>query len=133
MTILQQLAIWVVGLVMAADPAHGTAALGRTFSGPDFVHVRFLVTLPTEEIVAGLNEARPDVLVAYPSALHVLSFQARAGLLRIAPRQVLTAAEPLLPEIRAAAEAAWGCAPATSTAHRREAGWRFPAIVASLI
>lgn len=58
--------------------------------------------------MAGLNEARPDVLVAYPSALHVLSFQARAGRLRIAPRQVLTTAEPLLPEIRAAGEAAWG-------------------------
>lgn len=98
----------VVGSVMAAHATHGTAALGRTFSGPDFVSVRFPVTLPAEEIVAGLNEAQPDVLVAYPSALHVLSFEACAGRLRIAPRQVLTTAEPLLPEIRAAAETAWG-------------------------
>ena len=46
--------------------------------------------------------------MAYPSALHVLSFEAAAGRLRIAPRQVLSCAEPLLPEIRAAAEEAWG-------------------------
>ena len=58
--------------------------------------------------MAGLNEAQPDVLIAYPSALHVLSFEARAGRLRIAPRQILSCSEPLLPEIRSAAEAAWG-------------------------
>ena len=54
-----------------------------------------------------MNEAQPDVLIAYPSALHVLSFEARAGRLRIAPRQIVSCAEPLLPEIRSAAEAAW--------------------------
>ena len=58
--------------------------------------------------MAGLNETQPDCLVAYPSVLHVLSFEARAGRLQIAPRQVLTCAEPLLPEIRAASEEAWG-------------------------
>jgi phenylacetate-coenzyme A ligase PaaK-like adenylate-forming protein len=52
--------------------------------------------------------AQPDFLVAYPSALHVLSVEARAGRLRIAPHQVLSCSEPLLPEIRAAAEEAWG-------------------------
>ena len=59
-------------------------------------------------MVAGLNVAQPDFLVAYPSALHVLSVEARAGRLRIAPQQVLSCSEPLLPEIRAAAEEAWG-------------------------
>jgi phenylacetate-CoA ligase len=98
----------VAALVMAAHFTHATAALSRTFSGPDFVHVRFPVTLPADEIVAGLNQAQPDLLVAYPSALHLLSGEARAGRLSIAPRQVLTTAEPLLPEIRAAAEAVWG-------------------------
>jgi phenylacetate-CoA ligase len=94
--------------VAAAHFTHATAALSRTFTSPDFVNVRFPVTLATEEIVAGLNDAQPDVLDAYPSALHVLSFEARAGRLRIAPRQVISCSEPLLPEIRTAAEAAWG-------------------------
>ena len=94
--------------VTAAHFTHATAALARTFASPEFVNVRFPVTLPTEDIVAGLNETRPDYLVAYPSALHVLSFEARAGRLQIAPRQVLSCAEPLLPEIREATEEAWG-------------------------
>jgi phenylacetate-coenzyme A ligase PaaK-like adenylate-forming protein len=98
----------VLGWVAAAHFTHATAALSRTFNSSDFVNVRFPVTLPTEEIVAGLNDAQPDVLIAYPSLLHVLSFEARAGRLSITPRQILSASEPLLPEIRRAAEAAWG-------------------------
>src|ERR1700760_1717723 len=98
----------VMAWVAAAHFTHATAALSRTFASPEFVSVRFPVTLPTENMVAGLNVAQPDFLVAYPSALHVLSVEARAGRLRIAPHQVLSCAEPLLPEIRAAAEAAWG-------------------------
>jgi phenylacetate-CoA ligase len=98
----------VLGWVAAAHFTHATAALSRTFNSPEFVNFRFPVTLATEQMVAGLNDARPDVLIAYPSALHVLSFEARAGRLRIAPRQILSCSEPLLPEIRRAAEAAWG-------------------------
>ncbi|MGZ4230433.1 MAG: phenylacetate--CoA ligase family protein [Solirubrobacteraceae bacterium] len=98
----------VMAWVAAAHFTHGTAALSRTFASPEFVSVRFPVTLATENMVAGLNVAQPDFLVAYPSALHVLSVEARAGLLRIAPHQVLSCSEPLLPEIRAAAEEAWG-------------------------
>jgi phenylacetate-CoA ligase len=94
--------------VMAGHFTHATAAIGRTFAGPAVTTVRLPVTLPTEQIVAGLNAAQPDALNAYPTALHVLSFEARAGRLRISPRLVQSAAEPLLPEIRAAAEAAWG-------------------------
>lgn len=58
--------------------------------------------------MAGLNAAQPEVLIAYPSALHVLSFEAHAGRLSISPRQIMSCSEPLLPEIRSAAEAAWG-------------------------
>jgi len=98
----------VMATVMASHFTHATAAMSRTFTGPHFTNHRFPVTLPTDEIVAGLNAVQPDFLLAYPSALHVLSFEADAGRLRIAPRRVLSGGEPLLPEIRAAAEAAWG-------------------------
>ena len=98
----------VLAWVMAAHFSHATAALGRTFAGPDFINVRFPVTLPTDEIVSGLNRTQPDCLFAYPSALHILTFEARAGRLRISPSRVQSAAEPLLPEIRAAAEEVWG-------------------------
>jgi phenylacetate-coenzyme A ligase PaaK-like adenylate-forming protein len=98
----------VMGWVTAAHFSHASAALARTFANADFANVRFPVTLPMEEIVAGLNQTEPDFLFAYPSVLHGLAFEARAGHLRISPRRVLSLAEPLLPEIRAVAEEAWG-------------------------
>jgi phenylacetate-CoA ligase len=98
----------VMASVTAAHFSHATAAMARTFSNPRMTTVRLPVTLPTEEIVNGLNEVQPDFMLVYPSALHVLAREAQAGRLRIAPRQVLAGAEPLLPETRAAAEQAWG-------------------------
>ena len=98
----------VMANVTASHPTHATAALNRTFTGPHMVAVRFPVTLPVEEIVAGLNATQPTFLHAYPSALHLLAAEARAGRLRIGPKRVLCSSEPLLPEIRAAAEEAWG-------------------------
>jgi phenylacetate-coenzyme A ligase PaaK-like adenylate-forming protein len=98
----------VMATVSAGHYTHATAACARTFSDARFRQVRLPVTLPAEEIVAGLNDAQPDILHGYPTALHVLAGEARAGRLRIAPRRVLASAEPLLPEIRAAAEDAWG-------------------------
>ena len=98
----------VMASVTAAHFSHATAAMARTFSNPRMTTVRFPVTLRTEEIVAGLNEVQPDFMTVYPSVLHALAHEAAAGRLRIAPRRVLAGAEPLLPEIRAAAEQAWG-------------------------
>ena len=98
----------VVATVMAAHFAHATAAIGRTLTSPHLKFLQFPVTQPIEEIVAGLNQAQPDFLLAYPSALHVLSFEARAGRLRITPRVIRCGGEPLLPEIKIAAEQAWG-------------------------
>jgi len=97
----------VMASVTAAHFSHATAAMARTFSNPRMTVVRFPVTLRTEEIVAGLNETQPEFMTVYPSVLHALAHEAAAGRLRIAPRRVLAGAEPLLPEIRAAAEEAW--------------------------
>jgi phenylacetate-CoA ligase len=97
----------VLATVAAAHFSHATAAMARTFSGAHLSSIRFPVTLPTDQVVAGLNEAQPDFLLAYPSALHCLAREAMTGQLRIAPRRILAGAEPLLPEIRAAAEQAW--------------------------
>lgn len=66
------------------------------------------VTLPLDEIVDGLNQIQPHVLMSYPSALLSLAHEAQVGRLRISPRRITVAAEPLLPEIRQAAEQAWG-------------------------
>lgn len=95
-------------VVAAGSVTHASARLARVFGGPHMPTTPLPVTLPTPQLVAGLNACDPELLVGYPSALHLLSAEARAGRLRISPRAVLCYAEPLLPEARAAIEAVWG-------------------------
>lgn len=95
-------------MIGASVPQHMTSALPQTFTMPNAEIERIPVTRPTAEIVDGLNAAQPSVVVGYPSALHVLVAEARAGRLRISPRAISTTAEPLLPEIRAALEETFG-------------------------
>ncbi len=93
--------------VGAQRAAHFTSALAQTFATDAIQVHRFPVTLPLDAIVAGLNDVGGDGLATYPSMLATLVAEARAGRLAIAPRRIVTMAEPLLPEIRAAAEATW--------------------------
>jgi phenylacetate-coenzyme A ligase PaaK-like adenylate-forming protein len=66
------------------------------------------VTLPLPEIVSGLNAAQPAVLQGYPSAMHLLALEAKAGRLKINPKRVLTCGEQCTDEARAAVADAWG-------------------------
>src|SRR5271166_239467 len=97
-----------VSMVVTANNAtHSTSALAETFATEAVQMHRFAIGLPIDEIVAGLNAVGGDGLATYPSMLARLVAEARVGRLRIRPRRVLTMAEPLLPEIREAAEATW--------------------------
>lgn len=100
----------VTAFVGGGTPHHMSSTMPRRFSRPGSVLHRFPVSLPVDEIVAGLNDTRPTHLWGYPSAMHAMAVEASAGRLRIAPRWVVTFAEPLLPETRAALEAAFGVA-----------------------
>ena len=77
--------------------------------------------------MAGLNQAQPDCLIAYPSALHVLSFEARGG-----PATDRAAAGPELPPSRCCPRSApppsmpGACASETCGAPRRAAAPRSP-------
>lgn len=93
--------------VAAFGATHATSALAQTFSDPNRPTVRAAVTLPLAEIVEILNRAQPSILLCYASMLPVLCDEAHSGRLRIAPALVWSASEPLLPEIRQAAEATW--------------------------
>jgi phenylacetate-CoA ligase len=94
--------------VAAGRPTHMSAATFRTFSDPERMAVaRFPVTLPRDEIVAGLEGVRPEILGGYPSALYGLTREVAAGRLAITPQQVVVFGEPLLPEQRAALERTW--------------------------
>ena len=97
-----------MAFVAAQHATHMTAAAGATFRGPNVDTHPFPVTLPVGDIVAGLNRVQPVVLTAYASMLAVLVDEARAGRLRITPRRIVATSEPLLPEVRSAAESEFG-------------------------
>ena len=69
------------------------------------------MTLPLEQIVAGLNEYEPDVLHAYASNAGLLADEQRAGRLRIAPRLITTGSELLTAEMARRVEDAFGIRP----------------------
>lgn len=93
--------------ITASNPTHMTAAVSRTFSHPGAISKSFPVALPFREIVNGLNEFQPTHISSYPSMLHRLSFEVRTGRLRIAPVELTTGSEPLLPEAKSAIEDAF--------------------------
>jgi phenylacetate-CoA ligase len=101
-------------MVTAEHPWHFSAALGQTFASPARPVHRFPVTMPLQEIVAGLNRVNGQTLMIYASMLAALVSEARAGRLVISPRRIITVAEPLLPEVRSAARDVWGAPIANS-------------------
>ncbi len=103
-----------VAVVAAASPTHATSILTQTFAQSRMRAARFPVGQPLAEMVAGLNEFQPGILVAYASALDLLTVEAAAGRLDIQPAIVSTTAEPLLPEVAERIERTWGSAPLNS-------------------
>jgi len=101
----------IAGAVVAAERAtHASSAAAQTFRDSGLIAwSRYAITDPFQEQVARLNQLQPSVLATYPSLLHQLSFAQEAGELKIAPRLVLSSAEPLLAETRASVERVWGC------------------------
>ena len=97
----------VMAKIGSATALHVSSAISQTFSSPSLSIHRFPMTLPTEKMVEGLNSLQPELLEGYSSVLFRLAKQALSGRLRIAPRWVSSISEPLLPEIRRAAEEAW--------------------------
>lgn len=94
-------------VIAAGKTTHMSYALAQTF-GKGQGSVSVPATLPVGEIVARLNDLQPVMLQGYPSMIAVLAREAQAGRLHLAPRLVSVSSEPLLPEMRAVIEAAWG-------------------------
>jgi len=101
-----------VGTLFTSNTKHLSGALHaflRDFSdnqAPTVTHLP--VTLSVPEIVAGLNGAQPVVLQGYPSAIYLLTLEAKAGRLKISPKRVATCGEQCTNEIRAAVADTWG-------------------------
>jgi len=101
-----------VGTLFTSNTKHISGALHaflKGLSGDKAQTVaHFPVTLSLPEIVAGLNGAQPVVLQGYPSAVHLLALEAKAGRLEISPKRITTCGEQCTDEARAAVADAWG-------------------------
>jgi phenylacetate-coenzyme A ligase PaaK-like adenylate-forming protein len=64
---------------------------------------------PTPALVAQLNGERPTIVSTYPTVADLLSEEAAAGRLRIAPREVWTGGETLTAGMRRLIEGQFGC------------------------
>lgn len=117
--------------VSAYVASHATSALTQTFSNPKRPTVRAPVTLALAEIVKILNASNPSILHSYPSMLPALCEEAGSGRLRIEPLLILCTAEPLLPEVRATAEATWNVPVLNCWAASESNGGAFPCPVGS--
>ncbi|GLY71493.1 hypothetical protein Atai01_81120 [Amycolatopsis taiwanensis] len=89
--------------MVVATGGHFLVSAGsqRVFSGAlggKMVRV-FSVHAPLEELVAGLNEFRPAIVIGYGSVLSMLAGEQEAGRLRISPVLVEPAGETLTPEV----------------------------------
>ena len=103
----------VTGALVADRATHITSATNQTFATDMFKTRRFPMSMPWDEIVAGLNELQPTFLFGYAGLLRRLAERANSGQLKIRPKRVMSTAEPLFPEVRAVLEETWG-APVTN-------------------
>jgi phenylacetate-coenzyme A ligase PaaK-like adenylate-forming protein len=104
-----------MAVVSSTTAWHQSSRVAATVKSP-FIHSeRMDAAAPLRDIVARLNQVRPDVLVGYASMIRILADEQLAGRLRIAPTAVNSASEVLTDETRAIATRAWGSRRLTST------------------
>ena len=98
-----------IAFVAAASPVHATrVAVAIACGGLPFRFTGVPATLPLAEIVARLNELRPQALFGYPTMLARLAAEQQAGRLSVAPISVTCTSETLTPQLRAAIRAGFG-------------------------
>jgi phenylacetate-CoA ligase len=84
-------------IVAGGKATHMSYAISHTFGR---TVTTLSATLPIRDMADRLNAIQPVVLGGYPSIHYALAAEAEAGRLRIRPRFVMCASEPLLPEMR---------------------------------
>ena len=100
-----------VASVGTTSPLHMTARFSLSLDLGLYALCRLDARTPLGELVAALNDHRPEYLVAYPSIASLLAVEQLEGRLRIAPRIVVTMSEVRTEEMTANIRAAWGVEP----------------------
>ena len=100
-----------IATVGATSPLHMTARFAMSIDLGVYALRQLDARTPLREVVAALNEHRPEQLVAYPSMASLLALEQLEGRLRITPRVVCTSSEVRTEEMTANIRAAWGAEP----------------------
>lgn len=95
-------------LIASAASWHYSARIGRSLATRLVPTLRLDAAWPTSQLVAALNDWRPDMLALYPSVLRQLADEQLAGRLHIAPVHIGTSAERLDEVTRQRAREAFG-------------------------
>ena len=102
-----------MAVVSSRNPSHQSSIVGATVASRFIPTLRLDAIQPIDEVVAALNEFRPDSLVGYASILRILAEEQAAGRLHVTLRAVMSASEVLTPDTRERIRSAFGV-PATN-------------------
>jgi phenylacetate-CoA ligase len=111
-----------MAVVSSRDPSHQSSIVGATVASRLIPTLRLDASQPIAEVVAALNEFRPDSLVGYASILRILAGEQAAGRLNVAPRAVMSASEVLTAGTRERILSAFGVAATNVYAATETAG-----------
>lgn len=100
-----------MAVVSSTTAWHQSSRVAATVHSPFITSIRLDAAAPLTDIVARLNELRPDVLIGYASMIRALADEQLAGRLHITPRAVNSSSEVLTGEARAMATRAWQIPP----------------------
>jgi phenylacetate-coenzyme A ligase PaaK-like adenylate-forming protein len=100
-----------MAVVSSTTAWHQSSRVAATVRSPFIASTRLDAAAPLADIVATLNELRPDVLIGYASMVRTLADEQFAARLRIHPRAVNPSSEVLTPETRTMVARAWDVAP----------------------
>lgn len=116
----------VMASVIGDHASHMAAAIMATFSNPMITIYRVSASKPVEAIVEQLNKIQPDTLQGYPTMLHRMAIEQRAGRLRISPTTVLSGSETLTAETQELLEEIFGVATENSYGTSEAGGMATP-------
>jgi phenylacetate-coenzyme A ligase PaaK-like adenylate-forming protein len=111
-----------LGVVSSRIPWHQSALVGMSVDSAIVPVRRFDATAPIAEIVAGLNEWRPENLVCYASMGRLLAEEQLSGRLKIKPGAVMCSSEVLTSESKERIRRAFGVEPFNVYAATETAG-----------
>lgn len=97
--------------IAAPTPLHITHKLFSALGAFGGTRPRLTVSTPLPELVAALQNDRPQAILTAPSLAGMLAVEQLAGRMDIAPRRVVLAGEVLTDDVRQRVFAAWGVHP----------------------